>query len=162
MDSLPVTRMWGHRPGTLVAGTWALVVWRAACTPMTIMTGMWTQVVGTGVWTLRTLMTRTWTRVVGTVVCTMRTLMTSTWTRVVGTAMCSVMMPGSRTVGQAARPPTSAAKAWMSGDCGLIPCMCGPTPQVIPVSAGETVAEVEVEAGTEGREKAVFKARDEL
>ena len=42
------------------------------------------------------------------------------------------------------------------GDCGLIPCMCEPTPQVIPESAREIVAEAEARA------KAEFKARDEL
>ena len=47
-------------------------------------------------------------------------------------------------------------------DCGLIPCMCGPTPQVIPESAGETVAKAEAKADAEARAKAGLRARDEL
>ena len=51
--------------------------------------------------------------------------------------------PGSeaRLAGSAAENLGSVASHLsldVCGDCGLIPCMCGPTPQVIPVSAGET------------------------
>ena len=56
------------------------------------------------------------------------------------------------------------------GDCGPFPCMCGPTRQVIPGSAGETVAEAEAEAEakaaaaarTDAEAYAEFKAREEL
>ena len=57
-------------------------------------------------------------------------------------------------------PHLSGRSMDVCGDCGLIPCMCGPTPQVIPVSAGETVAEAEAEV--DAKAHAAFKAREEL
>ena len=52
------------------------------------------------------------------------------------------------------------------GDCGLLPCMCGPTPQVILGAGAEAGAEAEAEADAQAQADveayAAFKEREEV
>ena len=42
--------------------------------------------------------------------------------------------------------PSGRSVEDVCGDCGLIPCMCGPTPQVNPGGGAEAEAEAEAHA----------------